>query len=210
MYKGSFFIIVFLVCSILQAQSQTFPSDLWHSGKVVLMEGDSVIGKLKYDLENNAVQVMKGQGIETFSSLQVKFFEIFDATFGDFRYFYSLPFMTTDGYERPIFFEVLFEGNLTLLAREFIMADSSPMYNSWFDIGGGLPFFNNQRLDFKYFFVDVKTGEIQDFNKKRSALLSIMDNHSSNVRDYIKGNNLKVDQRSDLVKITSYYNGLNF
>ena len=210
MYKGSFFIIVFLVCSILQAQSQTFPSDLWHSGKVVLMEGDSVIGKLKYDLENNAVQVTKGQVIETFSSLQVKFFEIFDATFADFRYFYSLPFMTTDGYERPIFFEVLFEGNLTLLAREFIMTDTRND-NSWFNGGvGGSFLFNNQRLDFKYFFVDLKTGEIQDFNKKRSALLSIMDNHSSNVRDYIKGNNLKVDQRSDLVKITSYYNGLNF
>lgn len=171
------------------------------------MEGDSITGKVKYDLDNNAVQVTNGRGIETFSALQVKFFEIFDEIFGDFRYFYSLPFMTADGYERPIFFEVLYEGNLTLLAREYIITDNT-MQNSWFNRG---PFWwPYHRLDFKYFFVDARSGQIQEFNRKRNTLLNIMDKHSSNVRDYIKGNKLKMDQRSDLVKITSYYNGLNF
>ena len=208
MLKGIFLIFILVISLSFEATSQTFPSDIWHSGKVVLMEGDSVIGKVKYDLENNAVQVTTGKGMETFSSLQVKFFEIFDEIFGDFRYFYSLPYMTSDGYERPIFFEVLYEGNLTLLAREYVIVDSSPMYNSWFNRGSF--WWPYQRLDFKYFFVDARTGEIQEYNRKRSTLLNIMDNHSTNVRDYIKGNKLKVDQRSDLVKITSYYNGLNF
>lgn len=209
MLKNIFFLSVIFIGFSIQANSQVFPSELWHSGRVVLMEGDSVTGKVKYDLDNNAVQVTNGKGMETFSSLQVKFFEIYDEIFGDFRYFYSLPYITDEGYERPIFFEVLFEGNLTLLAREFILTDSSPRYSSWFNSGGNF-WWPYQRLDFKYFFVNAQTGEIQEFNRKRSTLLDIMDNHSSNVKDYIKGNKLKMDQRSDLVKITSYYNGLNF
>jgi hypothetical protein len=207
MSKSVLIIFVFIFCYSFGAKAQTFPSDLWHAGRVVLMEGDSITGKVKYDLDNNAVQVTNGRGIETFSALQVKFFEIYDEIFGDFRYFYSLPFLTADGYERPIFFEVLYEGNLTLLAREYIITDNT-MQNSWFNRG---PFWwPYHRLDFKYFFVDARSGQIQEFNRKRNTLLNIMDKHSSNVRDYIKGNKLKMDQRSDLVKITSYYNGLNF
>jgi len=208
MSKSIFFFLVALFYCSIEVKAQLFPSDMWHSGRVVLMEGDSVTGKLKYDLDNNAVQITSGQGMETFSALQVKFFELYDEIFGDFRYFYSLPYMTMDGYERPIFFEVLYEGNLTLLAREFIITDASPMYNSWFNRGAF--WWPYQRLDFKYYFVDANSGDIREFNRKRSTLLNIMDNQASNVRAYIKGNKLKVDQRSDLVKITSYYNGINF
>ena len=35
--------------------SQDFPSELWHKGKLVLLSEDTVYGKIKYDLQNDAV-----------------------------------------------------------------------------------------------------------------------------------------------------------
>jgi hypothetical protein len=206
--RSSFLIILFLTFFGLSSQGQNqFPSQIWHQGMVVLMEGDSIRGRVKYDLDNNIVQLTDNQTVDTFSALQVRMFEIFDEIYGDFRYFYSIPFvMGNETYERPIFFEVLFEGRLTLLAREYIVSDSPAMMNPW--MMRGAFWWPYQRLAFNFFFLDVRNGRVTPYNQKRRNLLNLTKPHENEVRSFIKQNNLKTDRRTDLVKIISYYNGL--
>jgi hypothetical protein len=205
--KNFAFCLFFLFLSIqvfAQTPSMQMPSELWHNGKVALVEGDTLIGKIKYNLDNNIIQFTSGLSLETLSSLKVLYFEIFDEIFGDFRYFYSLPYTMRGEYERPIFFEVLFDGKLTLMAREYVMTDNTPRFNSYWGGGFWWPY---QRLAFNFYFLDDR-GNVIEYNQKRRSLLQIMNRQSDPIRSFIRSNSLRVDRRSDLVKITSYYNGL--
>lgn len=62
----------FIVLSILifsNANSQEFPSEMWHNGKVVLLSEDTITGQLKYDFQNDLVQVNVQNILQTYSGL---------------------------------------------------------------------------------------------------------------------------------------------
>lgn len=197
-------LISFLMIGSLAASGQNFPSEVWHDGKLVLLEGDTLLGKIKYDIENDLVQINIRNTIQTYSSRKILYFEIFDETVDNYRYFYALPYEMQTNYEVPIIFEVLYEGQLTLLARETIVTETVPQYSYYYRP----QFYNTRaRLDYNYFFLD-KQGEIERYTMKKRDLLDVMDRKSSQIKKYIKKNNLKHDKRSDLFRIVAYYNAL--
>ena len=60
------------------ANAQNFPSEFWHSGKILLMSGDTLKGEVKYNMTTDVVQYKIGERIQTFTSQKVLYFEIFD------------------------------------------------------------------------------------------------------------------------------------
>ena len=183
--------------------AQQFPSDFWHKGKVVLVEGDTLAGNVKYDFINEVVQLEKNDKILTFNSKSVLYFEIFDITVDAYRQFYSLPFEVSPNYKTPILFEVLFEGELSLLAREMYTTKTSS-YTPYYYPGST---YTRTVLDYDFYFVGAR-GEISYFTGKKRQLLEIMSRHSAQINNYIKDHNLKIDRRSDLARVTAFYNGL--
>lgn len=194
-----------LLCFLsIEGYSQTFPSQLWHDGKLVLLDEDTLAGKIKYDFENDLVQLNIRNTIQTYASRKILYFEIFDEMSNNYRYFYSLPYEIQNNYEIPIIFEVLYEGELTLLARETIVTETVPQYNTFYRP----QFYNTRaRLDYNYFFLN-KNGTIERYTMKKNDLLNYMRKKSSQVRQYMRKNNLKHDERADLFRIVAYYNAL--
>ncbi len=189
----------------LQASAQTFPSEVWHRGKVVLMDNREHKGLVKYDLETDIVQVNNENTISTFSSKKVLYFEIFDESVDSFRQFYALPFTVSPGYETPILFEVLHEGRpLSLLAREAITTETVPQYSYYW---GRNNFLSRYKLIYEFYFFSEKMG-VRRYTMKKRELLDLMGRKSSEVRKFINDNNLRVDRRRDLERITAYYNSL--
>ena len=137
-----------LLVITLSASAQQFPSDLWHDGKIVLLEGDTLKGSIKYDLQQDLQQYsVAEQRTTAYRARKVLFFEIFDATVRKYRSFYALPFTTTAGYRAPTFFELLAEGKMTLLSRESVeyRTYSSPYY---------MGSYSRLVLVYKYYFLD--------------------------------------------------------
>ena len=197
-------LIIFLLFYSGIAAGQNFPSDLWHDGKLVLLEGDTLLGRIKYDLENDLVQINIRNTIQTYSSRKILYFEIFDETVDNYRYFYALPYEVQTNYEIPIIFEVLYEGQLTLLCREIIVTESVPQYSYYYRP----QFYSTRaRLDYEYYFLDKKGG-IEKYTMKKKDLLDVMRKRSNQVKQYMKKNNLKHDKRSDLFRVVAYYNAL--
>lgn len=192
-----------LVFITLISKGQNFPSEFWHSGKVVLVSGDTVAGDVKYDLENDIVRVNTPDKMYTFSSRKIFFFEIFDITVDNYRQFYALPHYVRPNYKAPVLFEVVFEGKLTLLARESIV-NQTTHYNSYYWSGGT---YSRQALVYDFYFL-FKDGEIVRYSKKRRDLLKILKSKSSEIKQFIKKNNLKPDKKRDLARIMAYYNAL--
>ena len=126
--SGLLIVMIFFCAEVI---AQKFPSDLWHEGKIVLLEGDTLRGSVKYDLQQDLVQYgVANQRTTAFSARKVLFFEIFDNSVRSYRQFFALPFTTTSGYKAPVFFELLEEGKMTLLSRESVeyRTYNSPYY----------------------------------------------------------------------------------
>lgn len=207
--KNFFSVISFLIV-VSTIHAQEFPSEVWHNGVLVTTSGDTIKGELKYDLQNDAVQINTGRTLQTYSARKIHYFEIFDETIDSHRHFYALPYEVQANYEVPLIFEVLYEGELSLLCREEIVTESIPAYNTYpYAYYGGNPNFNQTRarLKYQYYFVDKQSG-IMKYNLKKRELYSFFKKHQQQVKKYIKKNNLKHDRMRDLVRLTAYYNAL--
>ena len=191
-------LLVFLLTAKI-THAQVWPFEVWHEGKVVLASGDTLKGMLKYDLQQDLVQytINNNTSPDVFTARKILFFEIFDTSAGHYRRFFALPFASSPGYKTPVFFELLEEGKMTLLAREFLeYRNSGSMY-----ITGRLV------LSHKYFFMK-ENGDIEEFNGSRNDLLDLMGKKADQVEKFIRANRLRYEYKEDFARIVDYYNSL--
>ena len=195
------FIALCLQFATARLYAQRWPSEMWHDGKVVLLEGDTLKGEIKYDLQQNLIQYnLPNRRTEAFSSRKVLFFEIFDNTVKKYRQFFALPYTNATRYKATVFFELLVEGKLTLLSREAIeyKTYSSPYY---------LGSYSRQVLVNKYFFMDNE-GDISEFDGNKGDLLNMVGDKADAIEKYMKENRLKIDDKYDFARIVAYYNSI--
>ena len=211
--KKTIFTLGFIFLSLVSvlAQNNQFPSQVWHKGNIFLSDGASYSGQLKYDMDNNLVQ-LQAEAVTTFTASNVVSFEIYDETYGGIRKFYSLPYSLNGDYETPIFFEVLTQGdNIALLCREYIATDTRGM-NNFGAMGMGMnpfwgpPNFTGYRLAFNYYF--LKNGRLEKYSLKKKDLFSMLPGHDDEIDLFMRKNRLEHDKRGDLLRITAYYNEL--
>jgi len=187
--------------------AQVFPFDLWHDGKLVMDSGDTLRGAVKYSLQD-LVEVRHDGKLETFAARKVLLFEIFDQTYKRYRTFYSLPYSATGGYKSPVFFEVLCEGKITLLAREKVELRniSSPYGSPFYSPYGGYGGYGTRRVLVNVYFILKPDGNIEEFRGRRSDWMDLMGTKAEDVHDYAKKNRLDWDTKYQLKLIIDYYN----
>lgn len=207
MKKSTVFLLILLLLSSSQILAQYFPSEVWHDGKLTLLSGDEVKGKIKYSLEADLVQVNVENTIQTYSARKILFFEIFDETTSRYRQFYALPYDIRPSYKVPMLFEVLYENTVTLLCREAVVQENVPQYSYYSYYYYGNRFATRYRLNYEYFFLDKKGGMVK-YNQKKDDLYRILHDNTNALEKYIKENKLKHDRQRDLIRITAYYNSL--
>ncbi len=199
-----YFILVcfFTLVNLASASAQNWAFELWHEGKLVLETGDTLKGQIKYDLQQDLIQFKSTQSTpEAYTARKVVFFEIFDNTVRRYRQFFSLPYSINVGYKAPVFFELLVEGNITLLSREALEYRT---FSSPYIIGGS---YTRLVLVNNYYLLE-ENGDIEAFEVKRSDLLNKMGRKANTVEQYMKDNRLRVDDKYELVRIINYYNTL--
>jgi hypothetical protein len=183
------------------AIAQRWSFEYWHDGKVVLESGDTLKGKIKYEIDKDLIQLDINGALQSFTSRKVVFYEIFDAVTARYRQFYSVPFSLNGGYKSPTFFELLTEGKLTLLAREALENKS---YSSGYYGYGSI---NRIVLVDKYFVLDDR-GNITPFSEKKNDLLELMRLREDDVRKFMRTNTINLDYKPDVVRTFAYYNSL--
>ncbi len=197
--------LLMVVCLFLASytvSAQQWPFEFWHEGRIVLLEGDTLKGKIKYDLQQDLVQyIISNEQATVYTARKVIFFEIFDETVHRYRQFFALPYSATPSYRTTVFFELMVEGKLTLLTREYL---EQRTYSSPYYFGAS---YSRLILAHKYFFLDEK-GSITEFTGGKNELLTLMGRKSDDVDKFIKSNRLKVDDKNDFARIVVYYNSL--
>lgn len=200
-FKLLLFLVVWSATGAIEVVAQQWPFELWHDGKIILLSGDTLKGLVKYDLQQGVVQYeLPNVRVEAFTARKVLFFEIFDVTVQRYRRFFALPYNATMSYKTPVFFELLAEGPITLLAREALeyRTYSAPYYAGSY---------SRLELVYTYYFFEAD-GDIVEFKVNKNDLLDRMKNKEDQVARYVKDNHLKYDEKYDLAKIVTYYNSL--
>lgn len=186
-----------------EVKAQKFSSEVWHNGEVILLEGDTLSGRVKYNMESQTLQFSgNGETIQTFSPRKLISFDIYDEIIGAYRIFYILPYEANGYYTTPYIFEVLFTGErISLLRTESV---ETVVRNTPYIYGGS---YSSIELVYTYYFLKPG-GEIREFSGKRSDIYRVMADRSGEIRAYIKDNNLDVDRLRDLMNVCSFYNSL--
>lgn len=183
---------------------QQFPSQIWHDGKIVLIEGDTLVGQIKYSQETDIVEYTR-DNIKTgiaLSAKKVLYFEIFDRMVNRYREFYALPYAINSDYETPLMFEVIFSGQpVTVLSREKI---EYRVVNNPYTIAGS---YSRMELVYTYFFIN-KEGRIRRYSGNRKDLVWLLRDKSSEIKKYMKTNRIKPERRADIIRVVAYYNTL--
>lgn len=202
LHKNVFCTAILVVAFAISASAQRdWPSELWHDGKIVLIDGDTLKGMVKYDFQQNVVQyVTNNKQAEIYSARKVLFFEIFDETVHKYRRFFVLPYTNASNYKAPVFFELLEEGKITLLSRELLEYKT---YNNSF-YGGSY----SRLVQTYYYYLLKDDGRIEDFRGNKNDLIDMMGNKGKDVEKYIKANRLDFDDKYDVAKMVAYYNSL--
>jgi len=195
-------IAFFLLVISFHAAAQRFSSELWHEGRLVTFEGDTIRGQIKYDMEGQSVQVTTdGNRIQAFSPRNILTFELYDELIEAYRIFYILPYRSQSGYKAPFIFELSYEGPYMSLLRseniELVVRSLPYMYSST----------TREELVYTYYFLD-RDGNIEEFNGKKSDINRIFRDRSAEMRRFIKDERLKLNRLDHLVRICSYYNSI--
>ena len=173
----------------------------WHDGFLVTVQQDTLTGQVNYDMETNMVQIANGNSIKAYSAYKAFYFEIFDNVYHSYRQFYTIPYNLRSSYETPVIFELLYEGGLSLLAREKIVQETVTSSNPFW---AGGPRIVQNSVDYNFFFLDKK-GNITYFGGSKNDLLQVMHSKKEKVKEFMRSNRLQTNELKDLIRITSFY-----
>ncbi|MGM0581054.1 MAG: hypothetical protein ACQETL_10270 [Bacteroidota bacterium] len=205
--KFFLFLLLIFTFGVYPVVSQDLPNEIWHPGMIVLDSEDTLKGKIQYDFESNLLQYSEDKRIKTFSSQNVLYFSFHCQYFKRFRYVYSIPYQLKGRMNVPVFFEILAEGKITLMTREYVTTENNnrfanPMYNPSRVVSG------REILTYDYFLL-TENGEINKYSEKRKDLYPFFGRYQDIMKDYMKENKLKADKQADLIKIINHYNKIS-
>ena len=199
--KTTIFLTFFILTCSLSLSAQQW-SRGWHPGNLVLLSGDTLEGKIRYDIENDAVQIMlANELVHSFSGKKVLAFEFQEHPRRSKRRFYSLPYEQRSNFYTSRLFEVLYEGKLTLLCRPYMEhliqeADDHEVTGK-----------RKSDPHYEYYFVG-DDGKVHLYRPRVGRLLAFMSAKHREVSSYMREHHLRCDEMRDLVRITAYYNAL--
>jgi len=211
-------IILFLIVFSFGGIAQNFPANQWHEGEATLNDQTVIVGQIKYDLDRNAIMIMVGERTETYSAQRVRKFSIVQHGDGRLRRFFTLPYLSTKGNKVvPTLFEVIIEGKMTLLAREYIDQITSGSnrsrynqnygrFNNYNDFPGN-QMYTRRFLSYKMYFLD-HNGNMTENSGKKKDVFKVLNEGDENLKKYVKTNRLKIDKLPDVAKLVAHYNTL--
>ncbi|MCU0444809.1 MAG: hypothetical protein MUE85_07805 [Microscillaceae bacterium] len=198
-------ILTFILVSISAGYAQYIAENYWHIGKIYLDTGDTLAGNFKFNLTNEVVQIEVNNTLQTFTARKVLSFEFFDRAEQRDRIFYTLPYPKVPNYKTPIFFELLLEGDaITVLSRETLVTQTTIVNNPYFIGQPGVPM--RQTFVKTNFYFLYKNGKIKPYDGTKKDLLLLLQDREKDVKDYLKNNRVRLDNRQDVVALIDFYN----
>lgn len=187
-------LVIVLSFSVLVSFSSAQTSDAWQSGQVELTSGDWLAGELHYNPDLHLLELALDGTVQTLTPQKVASFYFFDPEAGHNRSFVRRDVSGPYGYETPMFFEVLVEGRVQLLARE------EEHRSVWLRrlIGRG----SNR------YFLAYDDGRIVKYRGRVRQLTALLADHKPEVDFFVKRVQWYRHEEKPIAELVRFYNSL--
>ena len=194
-------VLILVSVSITQSMSSPINAGFWCPGSVTLENQQVVSGEVSYDLKFNAVQVRHDGVVRTYTAEKVAYFDLFDQVKHRDRHYVAIDHQVYEGYQRRTFFEVLTDGDLTILRKTKYVR--KPRVTE--DFRAPHIYLNAVCKHTYYAFSEGKFFEISDFKEQ---VLPLMSEHEATVNHYIEQCKLKLRKVHEQMRVVHLYNQL--
>ncbi|WP_461491657.1 hypothetical protein [Pontibacter sp. HJ8] len=190
---------------------ELYEAEEWHYGKIVLATGDSLFGSVMYHPIQDVVQVESNDGaISSFSPVNVSHFVVRDKYNGRpqiFRsLFWNLGRVNTD-FKKPVFFEQLNNGTISLIKRQAGVRKSDMGNGNYVDESDPQWYDTSEEVKESYYAL-LPDGEIVALRNIRRDLLRLFGKKANTVKQFVRSNELDFNKPHELVMIVNYFNTL--
>lgn len=173
----------------------------WCPGQVTLANQRVIEGEINYDLKYNAIQVRENGTVRTYTAEKIDHFKIFDQIKHRERSYVAIDHQLAEGYQRKTFFEVLTEGDVTILRKSKYVR--KPRITE--DQRAPHIYLNAVCRHDYYAYNQGEFFEIDDF---KNQILPLMSGHQDLIGDYIKRCKLKLRKINEQMRVVHLYNQL--
>ncbi|WP_242927521.1 hypothetical protein [Pontibacter vulgaris] len=207
----------FIIPGLVTAQISSNPDvQEWPSGKVMLINGDSLIGAITYHRSQDVIEVKHNEGYtSTLSPVNVDYFIVNEVPSGRPHLYRSYNWnLGKEGsdFKKPTFFEQLNQGAITLIMRESNIQKGSSRsairrfasLDTYYEPSASDP---EMKPRFSYFAL-LPNGDIMTLKNVRKQLHALFGKKSDLVKAFVKNNDLSYEDPYELTTIVNYYNSL--
>lgn len=173
------------VCANLTGQDSS--NHGWYDGVILAKNGDSVIGEIYYDHLEKVVIAKDSSTFKTYSSRNIDSFRFYDTNFRLIRTYSSVEYYRTPDFLTSEFFELVVNGNLSVL-REGYWGKFSKM---------------------NYTYYAFKESALVPFKRFQNQLLPDLVRQQPELKQLIEEKQLKSHKKLDRLIIIDIFNALS-
>lgn len=177
----------------------------WKRTALSLYDADKMLkGYLtRYEIDRDQFDIKTTFGIKVLSGKKVRSFVWMDSLTRTPHYFINgRDLKTAEGVPMTGFFEVLAEGDLTLLSKTDVIV-KKPTYNEKLDMG-----IRDTRIEKKTKFYYLENDLLHELPSAKKKIIAVFGDHGDALQDFVKVNKLSWDTDAHLKHIFEHYNGL--
>ena len=172
---------------------------------IELKNGDTLSAPGYLDVVNDILQIQR-DGLKTYSAAQLYMVSVFYPNQQYRKVYYVFPYSAFSDYKKPKLFEMLFSGKyVSLMCREVLITEMTPVFDAFTHSTYFMP---RQRISEEYYLMWDDGDKVRRYNGSRKELMVMLKDKQSEIKRFIKENKLKLNRRSDLIKIIEHYNKL--
>ena len=194
-------LLIFIIVSQTALASNLSQQGVWCTGKITLDNDVVLEGKISYDLKFEAIKVKTDDLVRTYTAETIADFEIFDPIKYQHRKYVAVDLPMKEGYQRKTFFEVLSEGEITILRKSKYVR--RPRVTE--DFRAPHIYLNAVCRHTYYVYQSGEFVEIEDFV---SQIMPLMNSHQVKVASYVKQCKLRLKEIHEQMRVVYLYNQL--
>ena len=177
----------------------------WKRTALSLYDAEKVLkGYLtRYEIDRDQFEIKTTFGIKVLSGKKVRSFVWMDSLTKTPHFFVNgHDFKPAAGVPVTGFFEVLVEGDLTLLSRTKVVV-KKPTYNQQLDMGN-----RDTRIEKRTEFYYMDNNLLHELPSTKKKIILVFEDHAEALQDFVKVNNLSWSEEQHLKYIFEHYNRL--
>ena len=171
----------------------------WEPG-VIHLDGESIHGEVNYNPKMEVVFCKKDGRIQTFSAHTVQHFEIYDKEAELIRIFSSMDAEGMGFQTKKVFYEIVVEGNLTLLRKG--MPARKPRPSGKYHRVQNRIAEAKQKAEIVYSYYVYQDDAIKEIKHIRKQVLPLMHEQQGEMHQFIETNNLDLNKPQSLVLLS--------